>query len=310
MDEKENYLRKLYNNENLHREVYARLAHKEDNPQLKKILEKLAKMEESHRGGYEKLLKLNGMRVPDERVGLYTEMTILLRRIVGLALTVKIIEYFEMQLERGFEAFLKKEPLDSREAAIIGYIDRDEEYNERVLEDAVIGYGKIINNIRDVAFGMNDGLVELLGVVVGLAAALNNPLLILVGGIIVAVAGTLSMGGGAYLSTEYEMTINKKKGEADKNAALRSGIYVGVTYFIGTLFPLAPFALGFSGTPGIMLSVVITAIALTVISTIIAVISDTSIFVRVSRTLLISLGIAAITILIGVYARAVMHLPV
>jgi VIT1/CCC1 family predicted Fe2+/Mn2+ transporter len=306
MDEKIVYLEELYRNEALHKIVYSKLSEIEKEKELKSILEKLSKMEERHKALWGKILSINRIRPPAYKAKLMPALIILVRRIVGLALTVKFIGYFEEGLEKKFDTVMNSMPLSKKEAAIVKAIYDDETKYERVLEEKLIGYGKIFNNIRDVAFGMNDGLVEILGVIVGLAAAITNPLLIVLGGIIVSVAGTLSMGGGAYLSTEYENSLKKGGG---KNS-LKSGFYVGIMYFIGTLFPLSPFLLGIAGFTGIALSIIATAIVLTVTSAIIAIISNNNISRMVGKTLLISLGIAAITIAIGVYARSVLNLPV
>ncbi len=306
MDEKIKYLEELYENESLHREVYGKFALIEKNAELKAILEKLSKMESRHEALWGKILSINKVKPMAYKARLLVALIIFLKRILGLALTVKFIEYFEEGLERKFDMLMEKMPLGKKEAAIVKEIYDDENKHERGLEERLISYGKILNNIRDIAFGMNDGLVELLGVVVGLAAALSDPLLIVLGGIIVATAGTLSMGGGAYLSTEYENTIKKGKGKSP----FRSGLYVGVMYFVGTLFPLSPFIFGFVGFTGIALAILATAIVLTITSAIIAIISDNHIGKMVGKTLLISLGIAAITIIIGAYARSVLMLPV
>jgi VIT1/CCC1 family predicted Fe2+/Mn2+ transporter len=306
MDKKLIYLKDLYENENLHRIVYGKLVEVESSPKLKSALRKLSEIEGRHESLWKRLLEMNGIKPVERDYKLSTVLIVALRRVIGLALTIKLIEYFEKGLESKFDEVKNSMPLNKDEAAIVKVVYDDENLHERKLEEMLVSQGRIINNIRDVAFGMNDGLVELLAVVVGLAAALTTPLLIILGGVIVSVSGTLSMGAGAYLSTEYENSLNKMK---DKKDASMSAIYVGVMYFIGTLFPLSPFFLGITGYPGIALSIIITAIVLAITSAVIAIIGEISILGRVSKTLLISLGIDAITIAIGLYARAVLNLP-
>ncbi len=307
MDDKTRYLVGLYKNEMLHKEIYSRLAKIEKDKGLKMALLELSVMEAKHERLWGEILIINNVRLPKPTFRFSVMLALLLRRIVGLALSVKLIEYFEEGLEKKFEDTLKKVKLTGREAKIIKTIERDEVQHERPLEEEVISHGKLLANIRDVAFGLNDGLVELLAVIVGFAAAISNPLVILLAGFIVSISGTLSMAGGAYLSTEYEASVEKK---GRRGGASKSAFYVGVMYFIGTLFPLAPFLFGLVGYAGIAVAIIVTALALTVSSSIIAVISDTSIARKVGKTLLISLGIDMITILIGVWARAMFNLPV
>ncbi len=168
--------------------------------------------------------------------------------------------------------------------------------------------GQFFKNIRDIMFGMNDGLVELLGVAVGLAAALRTPIIVFIAGFIVAISGTLSMAAGAYLSTGYEMGVDGKKRRYE--SATASAFYVGIFYFIGSLFPLAPFALGFLGYTAIILSIVFTAIVLIFTSSFIAKASNKSIPKAIAKTLLISLGVAAVTILLGAYVRSAFHITI
>lgn len=307
--EKAEFLEELYRNEMHHMRIYARFAKSEKHKDLKEILETLSSMEARHAKWWAEILRMNKIKPVAIDTSRAVPFYILLRKILGLALTIKIIENMELGLEAKFRDVLTSADLTKSERRIIKKIEYDESRNERALEDKVARYGNVINNVRDIVFGMNDGLVELLAVVVGLAAALTSPAIVLLGGFIVSVSGTLSMAGGAYLSTEYELSVVERKRRMGVTTPLRSAVFVGVMYFVGTLFPLAPFILGITGYVAIALSVVVTAIVLSIASTIIALLSDTSITKRTLKTLAISLGIAAITIIIGMYARTVLHLP-
>ena len=174
-------------------------------------------------------------------------------------------------------------------------------------KEKLLEHSPMLNNIRSLIFGMNDGLVEILGAVAGFAAALQQPTLVIAAGFIVAIAGTLSMTGGAYLSVDYEKSIYKKKKTDSSKAA---AFYTGIAYIIGALVPLLPFLFGASGYYALGVSIIITAIILSIVSTVISIVSDTPILERMVKTLLISLGIVAITITLGVYARSVLHLNI
>jgi vacuolar iron transporter family protein len=307
--EKARYLEELYRNEMHHMHIYGKFAETEKHKDLKEILQTLATMEAKHAKWWAEILEINNIKPVARGTQRVVPFYIFLRRIFGLGLTIKIIENMELGLEDKFRKILTSADLAPREKAIIKRIDDDESKNERALEEKVAGYGRVISNVRDIVFGMNDGMVELLAVVVGLAAALTNPVLVLLGGFIVSVSGTLSMAGGAYLSTEYEISVVEKKKRIGVTTPLRSAVYVGVMYFIGTLFPLSPFIFGLTGYVAIAVAIIVTAIILTIAATMIAVLSDTSVSKRILKTLLISLGIAAITIIIGMYARSILHLP-
>ncbi len=66
-----------------------------------------------------------------------------------------------------------------------------------------------VGNLRDFVLGMNDGLVEILGVVTGLSAVyLKNPILVAVSGLIVGISGALSMGIGSFVSVRSQRQVN------------------------------------------------------------------------------------------------------
>ena len=69
-------------------------------------------------------------------------------------------------------------------------------------------YGK---SIREVVFGMNDGLVTMIGFIAGLYGAGQSNEFILIGGLAEMVAGTISMGLGAYLSTRSQIEFYQKE---------------------------------------------------------------------------------------------------
>jgi VIT1/CCC1 family predicted Fe2+/Mn2+ transporter len=74
--------------------------------------------------------------------------------------------------------------------------------------------------ISDLIFGANDGLVSILALVAGVYGAVTDSQLILVTGIAGAIAGTISMGAGAYLSAKSEKEVTQKENN-------RKGVVVG-----------------------------------------------------------------------------------
>ena len=65
--------------------------------------------------------------------------------------------------------------------------------------------------VRDVIFGANDGLVSILALVAGVYGAIMESHPILIAGIAGAVAGAISMGAGAYLSSKSEQEVIRKE---------------------------------------------------------------------------------------------------
>lgn len=305
MDEsgKQNLI-KLYRLERLHQQVYESLSKTEKNNEIKIIMATLVKLERMHGDLWGELISILNIRKPLVKINFEKSVILFARRIFGLAIMMKMIEYNEGSLHKKFYSKLQELRPNRHAMEIVRKIQESEGRREAQLETTIVQYGHILNNIRDVMFGMNDGLVELLGVSVGLAAALETPLIVFLAGFIVAISGTLSMAAGAYLSTGYEKEV-KKRG---RESALSSAFYVGIFYFVGALFPLAPFAFGYLGYTAILLAIVFTAIVLTLTSSLIALASDKSIPRAIAKTLLISLGVAIVTILLGIYVRSAFHI--
>jgi VIT1/CCC1 family predicted Fe2+/Mn2+ transporter len=67
--------------------------------------------------------------------------------------------------------------------------------------------------VRDVIFGANDGLVSILALLAGVYGAATESRLILIAGVAGAVAGAISMGAGAYLSSKSEQEVTEKESE-------------------------------------------------------------------------------------------------
>jgi VIT1/CCC1 family predicted Fe2+/Mn2+ transporter len=67
--------------------------------------------------------------------------------------------------------------------------------------------------VRDVIFGANDGLVSILALLAGVYGAATESRLILIAGVAGAVAGAISMGAGAYLSSKSEQEVTEKEHE-------------------------------------------------------------------------------------------------
>ena len=306
---KKRYLVGLYKTERMHHLIFKDLAAKEKNKDLKYILERLSNTEEKHARMWARIIEIDGIKLPKRISKLFVFAILVLRDLIGLILAVKAMETFEDQLEKKFSEVEKHVELSGKEKQIVEMIIKDEMKNETPLKNKIIEYNSILRNIRDIMIGMNDGLVEVLAAIAGLGAALQTPTLILMGGIIIALSGTLSMSGSAYLSTSYETHIGKVQ-EKKKRGARSSAFYVGGAYVIGSIFPLLPFILGFGSYEGIALAILFTGIVLVLIATIIAVISNISVKRNVAKTLVISIGSAFVTMALGAYARSILHITI
>lgn len=302
-------LRGMYEGELLHRNVYRKFMRYERNAVLRGILARLSVMEGKHAELWSRIVDVGKVHRHDRKEDALVFIYRIVRLLFGLSMAIKLMEYRETQLYRKLDKSLAERAYNSHEKDVIRQIRDTEEHYETPLVNRLIEFSPILNNIRDVTFGMNDGLVEILAVTVGLGAALQSPFIVLIAGLIVAVSGALSMAGGAYLSTIYEKEVRVLQKRSFKEP-LKSAFYVGVAYIIGAMVPLIPFMLGYQGALAIGVSLALTAMVISVVAFTIAVVTNVSIKRRVASTLAITLGIAAATILLGYFARVQFHISI
>lgn len=132
------------------------------------------------------------------------------------------------------------------------------------------GKHPIGENIREIIFGIQDGAIGNLAVVVGLAQAAAANKIIILGGLATMLAQSISMSTGTYLSikSEKEYFIAGRRKErafgreyAKHKNPLFSAVIMAVSVTIGTSIPLLPFFY-FQGMEGIYPTILITLIAL------------------------------------------------
>lgn len=107
-------------------------------------------------------------------------------------------------------------------------------------------------HMRDIILGGQDGLVNVLGVALGVAAASEESRLVLAAGLAAAFAESFSMAAVAYTSTVAERdylksTLPTKEEQViehalpEEAAPFQSAVIVGLAAIVGSLIPLLPF---------------------------------------------------------------------
>jgi VIT1/CCC1 family predicted Fe2+/Mn2+ transporter len=292
--------------------IYTALGGTEKDRDLKQLLKKLAETEGKHIRIWKMLLGKPG---ENEKGSPFLKLEILIRvitrKVLGLAFLVKLLERGEKEGFISYNSALESNEFDEREKRYLKGIINDEGGHERALVNEVVGHKGSLEDTQSVILGLNDGLVEILALVAGLAAVATSGLVVVIVGMIAGISGTLSMSGGVYLSSKSSTLVDEAMAhEKEKSPALRAAYHTGLYYLMGTIIVIAPFLAGLKGAAGILLSVVLVSIALTVASAVIAVISDTSIRRRSLEMLAISLGAATVTILFSTALKAYLGISI
>jgi len=211
MDEMIKLAREFYKDEYADSVLYAQLANIEKDEGIKKEFLRLSNIESKHAKFWHDFIKRHGGEVPKPSVKRLTIFSVkLLRRILGPGSVASLLEMGENSAIQKYFKYLTTyaERFSEEEMEEIKEVILDELEHEKFFYESKRRFH--VENVRDLVLGMNDGLVEILGAVTGLSAVYpNNPQLVGISGLIVGVAGALSMGIGAFISVRSQRQVNE-----------------------------------------------------------------------------------------------------
>jgi VIT1/CCC1 family predicted Fe2+/Mn2+ transporter len=260
--------------------IYNKIASATRDPHNKEILNHIADDELSH---YEIWKKYSGRDTPPDylRVWWYAFAA----RVFGITFTIKLLENVEHRAQGADRALVTALP----DAAAVLH---NEEIHERELI-ALIDEERL-KYVGSVVLGLNDALVEFTGTLAGLTFAIQNTQIIAIAGLIMGVAASLSMGASEYLSQRSE------SGPADP---FKASLYTGTTYIATVALLILPFLILSSPYIALGLTLLGAVFVIFVFTFYISVAKDLPFWLRFFEMAAISLGIAAISFLIGIVIR-------
>ncbi|HEB67006.1 MAG TPA: rubrerythrin family protein [Gammaproteobacteria bacterium] len=190
-------------------QTYRLLARHSRDPQMAQLLERIAGMERRHADFWAGLLEREGVPLPAPRPRRLRFLLLrLLQRWINPLLLVAALELGESGAVSAYHRLWQSGQLPPDDCETLRGIILDELEHESAFRQQTKESG--LQNVRDFVLGMNDGLVEILGAVTGLSAAYaGNPLLVAVSGLVVGIAGALSMGIGAFISVRSQRQVNQ-----------------------------------------------------------------------------------------------------
>ncbi|MBP1912321.1 VIT1/CCC1 transporter family protein [Thermococcus stetteri] len=202
---------KFYRDEYTDSVLYSRLTKAEKDERVKAEFKRLAKIESEHAGFWYEFLKKRGVKPEKPKIGRFHFTSVfILRRVLGAGAVASLLEMGERNAVKKYYRFLteyssemSEEERERLKKVILNELEHEKFFRE---EEKTFHTG----NIRDLVLGMNDGLVEILGAVTGLSAVYPyRPELVGISGLIVGVAGSLSMGIGAFISVRSQRQVNE-----------------------------------------------------------------------------------------------------
>jgi VIT1/CCC1 family predicted Fe2+/Mn2+ transporter len=252
------------------------------------ILRKIANDEKKH---YDKWKEHSGKSVKPSKFKIFWYL--LIAKIFGMTFALKALEENEESAQKKYYSFVSDLP--DAEA-----IMKDENEHEKQLLNMLDE--ERINYISSMVLGLNDALVELTGALAGLTLAIQNTVIVALSGFITGVAAALSMGASEYLS-------KKSEGTSDKHP-LKSALYTGVTYLVTVIILILPYLL----IPNILIALGFTLIAAVLIILLftyfVSVVKDRRFKKAFLEMFSISMGVAAVSFVIGLVIREVFNVDI
>ncbi len=266
-------------------EIYKKLAFKAGNKN-KEILERIASEELEH---YNKWKKYTGKDMKPSRTRIMAYG--LLARIFGITFAIKLMEGGEEEAKKNYEKLIEKIP-EAKE------IMKEEIEHERLLISMIDE--ERINHIGSMVLGVNDAIVEITGTLAGLTFALQNTKVVGMAGLITGIAASLSMAASEYLSKKSEGKI--KPG--------RSAFYTGIAYIMAVFMLILPYFVLNAYIHAFALMIFDAIFVIALFTFFIGVVREENFKKLFGEMLLISMGIAFISFLIGMLARMALNVEI
>ncbi|MFW5807437.1 MAG: VIT1/CCC1 transporter family protein [Spirochaetota bacterium] len=267
--------------------IYMKLSRVTKKAENAEVLRSIAEEEKSHADIWK---KYTGKDARPRKLEVFFYYWI--SRIFGLTFGIKLMERGEEEAQINYDAI----SVDVPEAKQISIDENGHENKliEMLDEDRLKYMGSIV-------LGLNDALVELTGALAGLTFALANTRLIAAAGLITGIAASFSMAASEYLSN---------RAEGNDAVSVKSAVYTGIAYIITVVLLVLPYFIFNNYLICLACTMCIALLIIFLFNYYISVARDFKFFPRFAEMALLSIGVAAITFVIGFVIRTVMGVEV
>jgi VIT1/CCC1 family predicted Fe2+/Mn2+ transporter len=267
--------------------IYRTLAKQQQEEKNRAILERIAAQELEH---YNVWARHTGRSMDADRwrVARY----LFLARVFGITFTLKLMERGEAHASTMYRSILGSAP---EAAALIADEEEHEKQLLQLIDEERLRY------MGSVVLGLSDALVELTGTLAGLSFALQNTQLIAVAGLITGIAAALSMSASEYLSTKTET------GEGDP---AKAAAYTGCAYILTVLLLVSPFFIVASYLTALLCTIADALIIIFVFTYYLSIARDLPFRARFVEMVVISMGVAGASFVIGLLVRVFLNIQI
>lgn len=203
--------------------IYKELLKIEDLSEFKKILTSLIEHEQDHFEFWKGLSEQKEFSINPLVIWFYK----ITRKVLGFTFTAKLLEKHEKEAIKHYSEYLKtaKGGVKFKVEKILKHELEDEKWLIAQIKEEQVDF------LSSIVLGLNDGLIELTGALVGFSFAFANHTLVALTGLITGIAASMSMASSAYMQARHEEGKDAKK----------SGIYTGLSYITVVILLVVPF---------------------------------------------------------------------
>lgn len=206
-------------------------------------------------------------------------------RLFGLTFGLRLMEKGEQNAQVSYELLKEKIPNIQQ---VIDDENRHEQELISILKEDKLEY------VGSVVLGLNDALVELTGTLAGLTFALQNNKMIALVGLITGIAASMSMAASEYLSQKHE--------ENDQSP-VKSALYTGIAYVGAVIVLIAPYFILSNHYHSLAWSLINAVLIIFFFNFYISVAKNLNFKQRFAEMTFISLGVAALSFIVGYLVR-------
>lgn len=269
--------------------IYEKLSSRvgKKNTHNKQILKEISKEEINH---YNILKKYTLKNLKPNKLKVWKYF--LISMIFGITFGIKLMERGERKAQSGYSI------LSGSVQEIDNIIDDEKKHEKQIID---LLDEERLKYMSSIILGINDALVELTGALAGFTLSFQDSKIITVAGLVTGIAAALSMAASEYLSKKSEM--------GEKNP-LKAALYTGSVYILVVFLLVAPFFIGSDYYISLVLTVFVAILIILIFTYYISIAKDLSFKRRFSEMLLISLGIAFISFILGFLIKIFLNINI
>jgi vacuolar iron transporter family protein len=262
--------------------VYQKLAKLTKNQENAAILMQIAEEEKKHAAFWK---TITNKEVQPNRFKIFKR--VLLAKVLGPTFVLKQMEKNEGTGSKLYETLSVHFPETKK-------LSEEEAHHEKQLINMI--QEERLNYVGSIVLGLNDALVELTGALAGFTLALGDTAVISLAGLVTGLSAAMSMAASDYLSS---------KAEGDETAK-RSALYTGTAYLITVVLLILPFLLLSSKFLALGITLTTVVVIIYAFNYYLSVAKDLPFKERFTEMTVISLGVAALSFIIGFVLKNVL----